>query len=138
MTMNEKEEGYIKEFGVAFYGMMGMEMPVIRTDFFLKEGELFLGKERFEVFEAPSHSPGSICLFWPSKKLLITGDVIFSMGVGRTDFPGGDGKRLKESIDRLADLDVETILPGHGDIIAGKERVHRNFQYIRETFSGYL
>ncbi|MGC8811414.1 MAG: MBL fold metallo-hydrolase, partial [bacterium] len=75
---------------------------------------------------------------WPEKKALFTGDVIFAMGVGRTDFPGGDGNLLRNSIERLADLDVELLLPGHGEIVKGKRNIQRNFAYIRTNFFDYL
>lgn len=138
MAMNQKEEAYLDEFGDAFYRMMGMEVPLFRCDFYLKEGELRLGKETFWIHEVPGHSPGSICIYWPKEKALFSGDVIFSLSVGRTDFPGGDGKTLIKGIEALSKLDVEVLLPGHGEVILGKEKVERNFGYVLETFSGYL
>jgi len=55
-------------------------------------------------------------------KALFTGDLIFKEGFGRTDLPGGDSATLKESIKRMADLEVELLLSGHGDIIAGNNK----------------
>lgn len=138
MAMNQKEESYMNEFGDAFYRMMGMEVPAFRCDFYLKEGELRLGKETFLIHEIPGHSPGSICIYWPKEKALFSGDVIFYLSVGRTDFPGGNGKTLLKGIEALSSLDVEILLPGHGEVVVGKEKVKRNFQYVLETFSGYL
>jgi hydroxyacylglutathione hydrolase len=60
------------------------------------------------------------------------------MGVGRTDFPGGDGSLLRDSIERLARLDAEWLLSGHGEIIRGKKNIQRNFSYIRSNFFNYL
>ncbi|MFQ5843213.1 MAG: MBL fold metallo-hydrolase, partial [Thermodesulfobacteriota bacterium] len=79
-------------------------------------------------------SPGSLCFYWPKKKVLISGDVVFRAGVGRTDFPGGDSNQLKRSIQRLSQLDIEVLLPGHGEIIRGKQSVLRNFNFIRENY----
>lgn len=138
MAMNQKEEAYIKEFGDAFYRMMGMDVPTFRCDFYIKEGELKLGKDSFLIHEVPGHSPGSICIYWPKEKALFSGDVIFYLGVGRTDFPGGDAKTLLKGIESLSLLDIEILLPGHGEVIVGKEKVMKNFQYVLETFSGYL
>jgi hydroxyacylglutathione hydrolase len=84
----------------------------------LKEGDSVKadGME-FEVMHTPGHTPGSICLYDAKSKTLITGDTVFSDGVGRTDMPGGNEEQLKESIDRLASLEVSRLLPGHGDVL---------------------
>ncbi len=137
-AIHQEEEKFIMEVGREFYGAFGMEMPEYKIDFYLKEGELKLGSKTFQIFHTPGHSPGSISLYWPEKKALFTGDVIFAMGVGRTDFPGGDGHLLRNSIERLADLDVELLLPGHGEIVKGKRNIQRNFAYIRTNFFDYL
>ncbi|MGD0855581.1 MAG: MBL fold metallo-hydrolase, partial [Dehalococcoidia bacterium] len=100
----------------------------------------YLGKDGFkiQVFLTPGHSPGSVCLYLPDTKVLITGDVIFFMSVGRTDFPGGSTILLKESIDKISQLDVEYLVPGHNTepngIIQGKDRIKRNFAAVQEYF----
>ncbi len=137
-AMGMKDDAFVRDVGEELYRMMGMPPPRLHLDFFLKEGELILGGETLEVLETPGHSPGSICLYWPSRKTLFTGDVVFEMGVGRTDFPGGDGKSLIESIERLAKLDVELLLPGHGSPVVGRERIRKNYQVIREMYYPYL
>jgi hydroxyacylglutathione hydrolase len=78
----------------------------------LKEGDEILG---FGVLHTPGHTRGSICLFDPKDKILVSGDTIFSDGVGRTDLPGGDEGDLNKSIEKLSKLEIETILPGHGE-----------------------
>jgi len=133
-----REEAFLRDTGSEIYRMMGMSPPQLRIDILLKEGELRLGGEPLQVLETPGHSPGSICLYWPARKALFTGDVVFEMGVGRTDFPGGDGKALIRSLERLAELDTEILLPGHGNPVVGYERIQRNFEMIRETYYAYL
>ncbi|MBI5585027.1 MAG: MBL fold metallo-hydrolase [Deltaproteobacteria bacterium] len=104
----------------------------------LKEGNLKLGDLHFRVLTTPGHSPGSICLYWEDRKALFTGDVIFNQGLGRTDLPGGDGEMLKLSIRRLAALDVEILLPGHGEVIIGKEAVQTNFRMVADYWFNYI
>jgi len=106
--------------------------------FFLQEGDLVIGDKTFRVILTPGHSPGSISLYWPEKKALFTGDVVFSQSIGRTDLPGGSGKQLKESISRLAELDVEVLCPGHGDVVAGRENVKKNFKMIKDFWFNQL
>jgi hydroxyacylglutathione hydrolase len=117
---------------------IGSRMDFPAPAFFLQEGDLTVGDITFQVILTPGHSPGSVCLYWPEKKALFTGDVVFSQSIGRTDLPGGSGKQLKESISRLAELDVEVLCPGHGDVVVGRENVKKNFKTIKDFWFNYL
>lgn len=85
----------------------------------LKEGGVIdLDGLVLEVLHTPGHTPGGICLYEPESKSLFTGDTVFSMGVGRTDLPGGDSDLLSKSLTKLLRFSesrgVEKIYPGHG------------------------
>ncbi len=113
---------------------MGRPLPRYRIDFFLREGELQVGREVFKIYQTPGHSPGSLSIYWEARKALFTGDVIFYGGIGRTDFAEGDPKLLLQSIETLWPLDTELLLPGHGEIVMGWNRVVQNFESIRQNF----
>ena len=117
---------------------MSQGLTNFRIDFYLKEGGLHLGKETFEIYETPGHSPGSLCLYWPKQKVLFAGDVIFRGGIGRTDFLEGNPEALKKSIERMSQLETEILLPGHGEILSGRDLVLQNFEWIRQNFYPYL
>ena len=136
IAIHEDEAEYQRAVGALLARVLGREAK-FEADFYLKEGQLNLGQERrinLDILHTPGHSPGSISLYWPDNRVLITGDVVFFGSVGRTDIPGGDGELLKQSIERLSKLDVEYLLPGHstelGSIIRGKEKVKQNFDFI--------
>ena len=59
-------------------------------------------------------------------------------GIGRTDFQEGNSKLLKKSIERMSSLDTEILLPGHGELVMGREMVLQNFEFIRQNFYAYL
>jgi hydroxyacylglutathione hydrolase len=132
VTMGEIEYRYFQEKAPNFFGFP------LEPDFLLTEGTLKAGTTELHVLPTPGHSPGSISLYWPSQKALFAGDVIFKQGVGRTDVPGGSGKQLKDSIRRLSSLDIELLLPGHGDIIKGKDQVMTNFSLVESMYFGLL
>ena len=82
----------------------------------LKAGDkIKAGSYNFEVLQTPGHTPGSICLYDASKKILISGDTVFSNAIGRVDVPGSDPESMQASLDSLAKLKVDKLLPGHGE-----------------------
>lgn len=138
IAISREEERYLLESGKFLFEMMSQPLPKFRIDFYLKEGELHLGKKIFNIYQTPGHSPGSLSIHWPDRRVLFTGDVIFYGGIGRTDFLEGNSKLLIQSIERLSHLDVEILLPGHGEIVVGREMVLQNFEFIRQNFYPYL
>ena len=78
------------------------------------------------VLPTPGHTPGSVCLYWPDEKVLLSGDTLFCMGYGRTDLPGGSYADLIESIRTLFDLPEDVIVyPGHGESTTIGAEKHR-------------
>ncbi len=79
----------------------------------------FAGTE-INVFHTPGHTPGSTWFYIEKSAtnenhLLFSGDTLFKNSVGRTDFPGGDSRKIIESIEtKLLVLPDETVVyPGH-------------------------
>ena len=69
-----------------------------------------------EIIVTPGHTPGSVCLYWPEEKILLSGDTLFRMGYGRTDLPGGNMMQLIDSLQHLFELPADvTVYPGHGE-----------------------
>jgi hydroxyacylglutathione hydrolase len=115
------------------------------VDVYLEEGDLVLGEENqltLNILHSPGHSPGHITIYWPEQKVLIAGDVIFYQSTGRVDLPGGNAKALKQSIQRVAELDIEYLLCGHPyghpGIIKGEEAVRQNFDFVKRNVFPYL
>jgi hydroxyacylglutathione hydrolase len=138
IAMSREEERYLLDSGKLLFETMSQPMPEFRIDFYLKEGDLHLGKEIFHIYHTPGHSPGSLSIYWPERKVLFTGDLIFYGGIGRTDFLEGNSKLIKKSIEKMSHLDTELLLPGHGELVIGKEMVLQNFEFIRQNFYAYL
>jgi len=96
-----------------------------------KDGRtLRLGHADFEIMHTPGHTQGSICLWIPSENKLVAGDTLFRESIGRTDLPGGDGRKILSSIKtRLLTLPLDaTVIPGHGPFTTiGHEKEHNLF-----------
>lgn len=129
---------FLNDIGGHMYGMFGLDRPKVDIGMVLEEGPVTLGDETFEILHTPGHSPGSVSLYWPSRKALFSGDVIFDQNIGRTDFPGGSGTLLKKSILALSRLDVDYLLPGHMGMVVGNEQVKRNFQLVIDHIFPYI
>lgn len=87
---------------------------------------------RVQLIPSPGHSPDSVCIYSPGDKFLISGDVIFCENTGRVDLPGGSADQLRKSINSLAQLDVEYLLPGHMGIVTGTRKVKNNFDMVKK------
>jgi hydroxyacylglutathione hydrolase len=99
---------------VQYFSMLGLP-PSPPADLTVADSDrLTVGTVSLEVIHTPGHTPGGICLYGAPN--LFTGDTLFVGGIGRTDFPGGDGRQLLEAIGkRLFALPPETVVwPGHG------------------------
>ena len=92
--------------------------PIANCDFcevrFFEDGEVIRGGGLvLQVITTPGHTYGSVC--FRCENALFTGDTLFEGSCGRTDLPGGSGKWLRRSLERLAELEEDFILyPGHG------------------------
>lgn len=97
----------------------------------LKDGdEITFGTHTLKVLHTPGHTPGGICFYCEAEKAVFAGDTLFYCSVGRSDFPGGDGDRLCESIkNKLFVLPEDTVVfTGHGPKTEiGFERLHNPY-----------
>ncbi|PKL47170.1 MAG: MBL fold metallo-hydrolase [Candidatus Riflebacteria bacterium HGW-Riflebacteria-2] len=61
----------------------------------------------------PGHTPGGLALIFPG--MVFSGDTLFAGSIGRSDFPGGNGRQLVEGIkSKLFSLSDRIVFPGHG------------------------
>lgn len=99
-------------------GMVG-EHHVFHADIYLHdEQELDLAGFHIRVLHTPGHTPGGCCYYLPYENVVFSGDTLFAMSVGRTDFPGGSMADIVRSVkEKLMVLpDRTTVYPGHNDV----------------------
>lgn len=75
------------------------------------------GSHQLEIIHTPGHTPGCVVYYCKEEKVAFTGDTIFNMSIGRTDFPGGSWGQMMQSLKLLVNLLPKdtTLLTGHGD-----------------------
>lgn len=110
--------------------------PKTPVDIKLRDGdELLFSGNVLKVIETPGHTPGGICIYCEKEKILFSGDTLFNMSVGRTDFPGGSMKSLEDSIrSKLFVLPDDTVVyPGHNGDTTIKFEKENNFFCITDN-----
>ena len=85
----------------------------VEADILLEDGDQ-IGV--YQVIHIPGHTPGSICLYNPQNKVIFVGDNLrYSKGKIKGPSPRllPEPGKFKESIKKLANLNIEVILSGH-------------------------
>ena len=70
-----------------------------RVDVYLEDGDTIdLDGETIRVIHTPGHTRGGVCYFSEKSKVVFTGDTIFNVDIGRTDFEDGSPDQMERSI----------------------------------------
>ncbi len=79
----------------------------------IKEGDVItLDELSFSVMNTPGHTKGCVC--YRCGDCLFSGDTLFNLSMGRTDFPGGSHGEMMASLGRLAEIKEDlNVYPGH-------------------------
>ena len=94
-----------------------MNFPHTEVEQKLEDNDVIAG---LTVIFTPGHSAGSICLYDPVRKALFSGDTLLS-SKGKITGPRSavtpDMDTAWASVEKLKELDIEVVLPGHGEPI---------------------
>ncbi|MFJ1755366.1 MBL fold metallo-hydrolase [Kitasatospora sp. NPDC088134] len=93
--------------------------PPCRVDREVRDGDVVEFGGGAEVLAVPGHTDGSIALHLPGPRLLFTGDAVANVGRTMLGVFNTDRARAVASLHRLAELDVDTAVFGHGEPVAG-------------------
>lgn len=80
----------------------------------LRDGDEVFG---LQIIGTPGHTLGHVSVFDPTSGTLVTGDALNTQDGLQGSNPQftADEKQAADSVRKMAQLDVRTILPGHGD-----------------------
>lgn len=94
-------------------GMMGQPFKSRAAEHIVADGDVLeLAGIKIGVIHTPGHTTGGVC--YVTEDTLFSGDTLFNMSIGRTDFPGGSFKILSNSLEKLKKLPDELrVHPGH-------------------------
>jgi glyoxylase-like metal-dependent hydrolase (beta-lactamase superfamily II) len=100
-----------------FFQGVGMDT---RITSYLEDGSLLkLGQISLQVIHTPGHSQGSICLYEPKAKILITGDAIQGRGTPSQGLPLYDHvNSYLSTLNKLSSLEINLMLTSHYEVLS--------------------
>jgi glyoxylase-like metal-dependent hydrolase (beta-lactamase superfamily II) len=110
-----------------------------RGDLTLEDGdELCVGRIQVRAIHTPGHTRGSVCYHahTPSGTLLFSGDTAFWGGlIQLLNTPGSDITEYRRSVQVLAGLGINCLLPGHGlwALEHGQAHIDKMLDYFRRS-----
>lgn len=116
LTLPKPERGPV--LGMLF-GLMNRfaKTSSSHVDVLLRDGDCTGPDGEMQVIHTPGHTPGSICLYLPDRRVLLTGDALVNRGNRMSPSPrffSLDAEQGRSSVQKLAGLEVEAIGFGHG------------------------
>lgn len=107
-----------------------------RVERALADGDsLDLGGTELRVLHVPGHSPGSLALLDARAGLLFAADTVHDGHIW-DDILGADRAALLASHERLAALEFDTLLAGHGAVLTRGAALGRMARYRRDVEKG--
>ncbi len=125
---HKEEQSILEDPKYNFSAEMGNRGIIVEADVFLEDGDIIGFKSfKMKTIFTPGHTKGGVCYLDESNEVMFTGDTLFRLTHGRTDFPTGNAKDLGHSIfEKLFKLEDEVkVFPGHmSDTTIGNEKAN--------------
>lgn len=115
--ISEKDYALLTDSAFALdLGCVCIPVKPFDADVLLSDGNIFeVSGHKFSVIATPGHTPGGVCYIMDGK-YIFSGDTLFMMSVGRTDFAFCSSSDLMTSVKKLFSLEGNyTVYPGHGE-----------------------
>ena len=100
-----------------------LQMPAVGH--YLADGEVIaFGHHQLKVLHTPGHTPGGVVFYCEQERTAFSGDTLFRMSIGRTDFEKGSYEQIIDSLHNvIAKLPADTtVYTGHGPLtVVGEE-----------------
>ena len=92
-----------------------MEVPPVGR-YLIDSDTITFGSHKLRILHTPGHTPGGVTYYCKEENVAFSGDTLFRMSIGRTDFERGSYEQIVNSLQQvLGILPPDTrIYPGHG------------------------
>ncbi len=104
-----------------------LRMPTVTFD----EGHVIVnaGNKTFRTIYLPGHSEDNIGVYYEEEQVLVTGDAVMAIPI----IANGDWEREMDTLKRIKELEPETVVQGHGEVILRGE-----VQTVLDRYINYL
>lgn len=114
-----EDEWLITDIPNQFEAMAGVKLRwtyPAPDHFFAPDEVISFGSHKLQILRTPGHTPGGVTFYCAEEKVAFTGDTLFRMSIGRTDFERGSYADMLNSLKTIiAQLPTDTtVYCGHG------------------------
>lgn len=113
VVIHKEDEAFLTDTVLSHSMMHGLTQEPITADVLVEDGDVLAFDDTgFKVVHTPGHTRGSVVYLL--NDLMFSGDTLFQLSCGRTDFPESDPYSMTPSLKKLAALEGNYhVLPGH-------------------------
>lgn len=113
ITVHELDATCLRNSDESRAALFGFMFTPFEEDITLKDGDrLPFGDSEIEVIHTPGHTVGCVC--YKINDSIFSGDTLFRLSWGRTDFPGGSDLQMMNSMKKLKKIEGQyNVYPGH-------------------------
>ena len=113
VVIHKEDEAFLTDTVLSHSMMHGLTQEPVKADILVADGDVLpFDDTEFKVVHTPGHTRGSVVYLL--NDLMFSGDTLFQMSCGRTDFPESDPAAMRPSLQKLAALEGNYhVLPGH-------------------------
>ena len=113
VVIHREDEAFLTDPVLSHTFKHGLTQEPIKADIIGEDGDvLAFDDTEFKVVHTPGHTRGSVVYLLDD--LMFSGDTLFQLSCGRTDFPESDPAAMGPSLQKLAALEGNYhVLPGH-------------------------
>ncbi len=135
-VIHKEDADCLADEGKSLFSLMNSDsytkQPPTSPDILTEDGTLLtFGNTTVRVMHTPGHTKGGVCYIFEKERVIFSGDTLFKLSAGRTDFPGGNAREELMSLSNIAKLEGDfNVYCGHGeDTTLDFER--KNNRYVR-------
>ncbi len=96
--------------------------------------DIDLGDRTVRILQTPGHAPGAVCIVATDERVLFGGDTVVTNIP--PSFRDGNSGQMEGSLRRLAAMDFEVLVPGHGSVLRGRGAVRDAISWAAEYLAG--
>lgn len=125
VVISKEDAPMLSSTKLSLAAFCGITHPKTDADILVADGDkIKFGELEISVMTTPGHTKGGLCFL--IENYIFTGDTLFFCSCGRTDFPGGNGREMMDSLRKIAALD------GNLKVMTGHDR-QSNLDFEREN-----